>query len=54
MAVSQGDTLWSISLEHKPETMDTRVYIEAIKKVNQLHSTSIQVGQVLILPQFTE
>ncbi|MFB8375871.1 LysM peptidoglycan-binding domain-containing protein [Paenibacillus taichungensis] len=54
MAVSQGDTLWSISLEHKPETMDTRVYIEAIKKVNQLQSTSIQVGQVLILPQFTE
>ncbi|SHN62793.1 LysM domain-containing protein [Paenibacillus sp. ov031] len=54
MAVSQGDTLWSISLDHKPETMDTRVYIEAIKKVNQLHSTSIQVGQVLILPQFTD
>ncbi|MEC0107774.1 LysM peptidoglycan-binding domain-containing protein [Paenibacillus taichungensis] len=54
MAVSQGDTLWSISLDHKPETMDTRVYIEAIKKVNQLQSTSIQVGQVLILPQFTE
>ncbi|MFS0855335.1 MULTISPECIES: LysM peptidoglycan-binding domain-containing protein [Paenibacillus] len=54
MAVSQGDTLWSISLDHKPGTMDTRVYIEAIKKVNQLQSTSIQVGQVLILPQFTE
>ncbi|MDR9746583.1 LysM peptidoglycan-binding domain-containing protein [Paenibacillus sp. FSL F4-0087] len=54
MAVSQGDTLWSISLDHKPETMDTRVYIEAIKKVNQLQSTSIQVGQVLILPQITE
>jgi len=54
IAVSQGDTLWSISLDHKPETMDTRIYIEAIKKVNQLHSTSIQVGQVLILPQFTE
>lgn len=54
MAISQGDTLWSISLDHKPETMDTRVYIEAIKKVNQLQSTSIQVGQVLILPQFTE
>lgn len=54
IAVSQGDTLWSISLDHKPETMDTRIYIEAIKKVNQLRSTSIKVGQVLILPQFTQ
>ncbi|MFS0868382.1 LysM peptidoglycan-binding domain-containing protein [Paenibacillus xylanilyticus] len=53
IAVSQGETLWSISLEHKPENMDTRVYIEAMKKVNQLESTSIQAGQVLILPQFT-
>lgn len=53
IAVSQGETLWSLSLEHKPENMDTRVYIEAIKKVNQLQTTSIQAGQVLILPQFT-
>lgn len=54
IAVSQGETLWSISLEHKPTNMDTRIYIEAIKKVNQLHTTSIQVGQVLALPQFAE
>ncbi|WP_440109401.1 LysM peptidoglycan-binding domain-containing protein [Paenibacillus sp. QZ-Y1] len=54
MAVSQGETLWSISLAHKPDNMDTRIYIEAIKKVNQLHTTSIQVGQVLVLPQFSE
>ncbi|PYE49261.1 LysM peptidoglycan-binding domain-containing protein [Paenibacillus barcinonensis] len=54
IAVSQGETLWSISLEHKPATMDTRVYIEAIKKVNHLESTTIQTGQVLILPQFAK
>ncbi|WP_124115285.1 LysM peptidoglycan-binding domain-containing protein [Paenibacillus xylanexedens] len=54
IAVSQGETLWSISLEHKPTNMDTRIYIEAIKKVNQLQATSIQVGQVLTLPQFAE
>ncbi|GAS82355.1 LysM peptidoglycan-binding domain-containing protein [Paenibacillus amylolyticus] len=54
IAVSQGETLWSISLEHKPTNMDTRIYIEAIKKVNQLQTTSIQVGQVLALPQFAE
>ncbi|MDT0123338.1 LysM peptidoglycan-binding domain-containing protein [Paenibacillus sp. RRE4] len=54
IAVSQGETLWSISLEHKPTSMDTRVYIEAIKKVNQLESATIQTGQVLILPQFVK
>ncbi|MGQ8873080.1 LysM peptidoglycan-binding domain-containing protein [Paenibacillus sp. TSA_86.1] len=54
IAVSQGETLWSISLEHKPMTMDTRIYIEAIKKVNQLESTTIQTGQVLTLPQFVK
>lgn len=51
VAVSQGETLWSISLEHKPENMDTRVYIEAIKEANQLQTSSIQVGQVLELPR---
>ncbi|WP_342551468.1 LysM peptidoglycan-binding domain-containing protein [Paenibacillus sp. FSL R7-0652] len=54
IAVSQGETLWSISVEHKPTTMDTRVYIEAIKKVNQLESATIQTGQVLVLPQFAK
>jgi LysM repeat protein len=52
VVVSQGDTLWSISLAHKPQQMDTRVYIEAVKKVNELEHNSIQIGQVLVLPGF--
>lgn len=52
VVVSQGDTLWSISLTHKPQQMDTRVYIEAVKKVNELEHNSIQIGQVLVLPGF--
>lgn len=52
VVVSQGDTLWSISLAHKPQHMDTRVYIEAIKKVNELEHNSIRIGQVLVLPGF--
>ncbi|WP_181150875.1 LysM peptidoglycan-binding domain-containing protein [Paenibacillus sp. PCH8] len=52
VVVSQGDTLWGISLVHKPQQMDTRVYIEAIKKVNELEHNAIQTGQVLILPGF--
>ncbi|OMF13802.1 hypothetical protein BK131_14155 [Paenibacillus amylolyticus] len=52
VVVSQGDTLWSISLAHKPQQMDTRVYIEAVKKVNELEQNSIRIGQVLVLPGF--
>ncbi|MCG7378457.1 MULTISPECIES: cell division suppressor protein YneA [Paenibacillus] len=54
IAVSEGDTLWSISVDYKPESMDTRVYIEAIKQVNQLQSTTIRAGQVLVLPQISQ
>lgn len=52
IVVSQGDTLWSISLAHKPQQMDTRVYVEAIKKVNELEHNAIRIGQVLALPGF--
>lgn len=52
IVVSQGDTLWGISLAHKPQQMDTRVYVEAIKKVNKIEHNAIQIGQVLVLPGF--
>ncbi|WP_458124644.1 LysM peptidoglycan-binding domain-containing protein [Paenibacillus sp. Z3-2] len=52
VVVSQGDTLWGISLAHKPQQMDTRVYVEAIKKVNELEHNAIRIGQVLVLPGF--
>ncbi|WP_339298590.1 LysM peptidoglycan-binding domain-containing protein [Paenibacillus sp. FSL R5-0623] len=52
IVVSQGDTLWGISLTHKPQQMDTRVYVEAIKKVNKIEHNAIQIGQVLVLPGF--
>lgn len=52
IVVSSGDTLWSISLANKPEQMDTRIYVEALKNTNQLTHGTIQTGQVLYLPQF--
>ncbi|PZT53779.1 LysM peptidoglycan-binding domain-containing protein [Paenibacillus silvae] len=52
VVVTAGDTLWSIALEHKPEQMDTRIYVEALKDANRLQHGTIQSGQVLSLPQF--
>ncbi len=52
VVVSSGDTLWSISLANKPEQMDTRIYVEALKNTNQLAHGTIQSGQVLELPRF--
>ncbi|WP_458462757.1 LysM peptidoglycan-binding domain-containing protein [Paenibacillus sp.] len=52
VVVSQGDTLWAISVAYKPQQMDTRVYIEALKKVNKLEHNAIRIGQVLVLPGF--
>lgn len=50
--VSEGDTLWNLSVEYKPQQMDTRVFVEVLKKINELPSNSIQAGQVLVLPQY--
>ncbi|MEY8739223.1 LysM peptidoglycan-binding domain-containing protein [Bacillales bacterium AN1005] len=52
--VSEGDTLWNLSVEYKPQQMDTRVFVEVLKKINKLSSNSIQAGQVLILPQYDD
>jgi len=52
VVVSSGDTLWSISLANKPQQMDTRIYVEALKDTNSLAHGNIQTGQVLDLPQF--
>ncbi|WP_433620178.1 LysM peptidoglycan-binding domain-containing protein [Paenibacillus cellulositrophicus] len=50
--VQQGDTLWGIASAHKPEDMDIRAYIMAVKKYNDLTSSEIQAGEVLALPQY--
>jgi LysM repeat protein len=52
LVVQPGDTLWQIASKHKPERMDTRVYIEGIVRVNGLRDQGVQAGQVLKLPNF--
>ncbi|ADO56891.1 peptidoglycan-binding protein LysM [Paenibacillus jamilae] len=52
LTVQPGDTLWKIAVNHKPERMDTRVYIEGIMRINALEDRGVQAGQVLKLPHF--
>lgn len=52
LIVQPGDTLWQIASNHKPERMDTRVYIEGIVWINGLEDRGVQAGQVLKLPHF--
>lgn len=49
--VAQGDTLWEIAAEHTGEGEDVRVTINVIKERSGLTSSSLQVGQVLHIPQ---
>jgi LysM repeat protein len=48
--VERGNTLWMIASEHLPKGENVRSYIEQIKKFNKLSSSSLQEGQVLLLP----
>jgi LysM repeat protein len=47
--VSQGDTLWDISIENKGD-MDVRTYLYTLKKINDLGSSDIRIGMKLKLP----
>ncbi|MDO4793526.1 MAG: LysM peptidoglycan-binding domain-containing protein [Filifactor alocis] len=49
--VQEGDTLWNISLNYKPEGMDTREYIRQIMHENSMKDSVIQVGETIYLPR---
>jgi hypothetical protein len=48
--VDNGDTLWDIAAMHVSKGQNVRSYITNIKKINGLSSSSINAGDVLILP----
>jgi nucleoid-associated protein YgaU len=49
VVVHEGDTLWTIAARQMPGA-DRREVVEAIRQLNGLHGTRIEVGQQLILP----
>jgi len=48
--VSAGDTLWGIASTYAEEGTDVRKIVYAIKKRNSLSGSSLQAGQVLVIP----
>lgn len=50
LIVEHGDTLWSIASSRISEGQDIRSYINKVKKLNQLTSTYLYEGQILLLP----
>lgn len=51
IVIKSGDTLWSIAEKYNKK-MDIRKYIYEIKKLNNLKSGEIYVGDLLILPTY--
>ena len=49
--VASGDTLWEIAAEHTSDGEDIRVVIDEIKERSGITSSSLQIGQVLQIPQ---
>lgn len=49
--VKKGDTLWSISNKTGFENVDTRVIVDRIQQLNNLDSTVIYSGDILIIPK---
>lgn len=47
--VQRGDSLWSVAQRIAPDN-DPREVIAQIRRLNDLESASLQVGQLLVLP----
>ena len=48
--VRPGDTIWSIAKEHYGNDIDVREGIYMIKECTGIESSSLTVGQVLLVP----
>ncbi|WP_274362216.1 LysM peptidoglycan-binding domain-containing protein [Paenibacillus thermotolerans] len=50
LCVESGDTLWSIAKKYGDPDCDIRAYVHDLKELNQLESSNLQVGQIILLP----
>lgn len=51
--VKSGDTLWEIASEYGPDGVDRRRVVDAIERINDLATSSLQAGQVIEIPVIT-
>lgn len=47
--IEEGDSLWSIAKENKPEDISVNEYINHIMKINQLKNNEIHAGSFLTI-----
>ena len=47
--VQPGDTLWSVAQRIAPDN-DPREVVAQIRRINHLHTSALQAGQLLLLP----
>jgi LysM repeat protein len=50
LCISTGDTLWDIARASNTTGKDLRNVVDDIMKLNNMHSTNINVGDVLQIP----
>jgi LysM repeat protein len=50
VVVQRGDTLWAIASSHMNKGGNIRSYIDQLYAINHLNASSLQEGQVLLLP----
>jgi hypothetical protein len=48
--VQSGDTLWNIAQSHM-SSMDTRVAVDELMRVNHISQANIYPGEYIVLPQ---
>ena len=48
--VIEGDTVWDIALEYKPDKIDVRDIVAEIKEFNELESLNIKPGDIIKIP----
>ena len=50
VVVEPGDTLWDIVCEHYGNNVDIRRTIAEIRKNNEMTTSELQVGQIILIP----
>lgn len=51
ITVHTGDNLWQLAQEHTPAGGNTREVVADIIELNQLTTTTLHAGQVLVMPR---
>lgn len=51
IVITNGDTLWDIVCETYGNNIDIRKMVTTVKKANEMSTSELSVGQVLLLPQ---